>query len=277
MGVINLDNVFFRYPQGKKDVIKGINLSIEEGDYICILGSNGSGKSTLAKLFNGLLEPTQGEVMVYGNNSKVKKEKDEIKKNVGMVFQNPDNQMVATIIEDDIAFGPENIGVKREEIGERIEEVLKIVDMEKYRYSSAQRLSGGQKQRIAIAGVLAIKPKVIIFDESTSMLDPRGRKEVLSTMRRLNNQGMTIITITHYMDEALEANRVIVLDEGEIKMDYSPIELFNREKEIISLGLQLPRSVYIRNRLRERGLPLDSKKMGDEELGDELCKLFVKG
>ena len=217
MKAVELKNVSFKYGSGENlAVIKNLSLSVEKGEFLCVLGENGSGKSTLAKLINGLLLPDSGEVEVFGSNTKDKKSVYEVRKKVGMVFQNPDNQMVATIVEDDVAFGPENVGVSSEEIGERIDFALKAVGMEKFRFVAGQKLSGGQKQRVAIAGALALKPEVLILDESTAMLDPMGRKEVMQVAEKLNDEGMTLITITHYMEEAVKADRVVVLHEGEI-------------------------------------------------------------
>ena len=235
MPLLKAENVSFSYDK-KINVIKDVTLSIEEGEYIAVVGRNGSGKSTLAKLFNGLVKADAGEIVVDGFSLNDKKSLFEVRKRVGVVFQNPDNQLIASIVEDDIAFGPENLGVPRKEIGARIEFALSAVGMEKFRKSSPTRLSGGQKQRIAIAGVLALKPKILVLDESTAMLDPQGRKEVLEVVKKLNKeQKVTVITITHYMDEVLNADRVIVLDGGQIAMQGTPIEIFNRKEEIKAL------------------------------------------
>lgn len=276
MSFIEVKNVKFRYPQTKKDALGGIELSIEKGEYVSVIGHNGSGKSTLARLMNGLLLPTEGEVLVNGFSTADKQKLFEIRKRVGVVFQNPDNQLVASIVEDDVAFGPENIGVPRKEIGERIDFALKAVGMEEYRKSTPSRLSGGQKQRVAIAGVLAIRPEMLILDESTAMLDPRGRKEVTEVMERLNREnGMTVLTITHYMDEVCRADRVIVLSDGQIVMQGTPEEIFSREEELRRYELDVPVPVFIADKLRAGGM--DVKKVYfKEQLGEELCRSLPK-
>ena len=211
MSFIEAKEVYYRYPQAEKDALCGVDLTVEKGEYVAVIGHNGSGKSTLARLLNGLLQPTKGEIFVDGISAADKKTLFELRKRVGVVFQNPDNQLVASIVEDDVAFGPENIGVPRKEIGERIDFALSAVGMQEYRKSMASRLSGGQKQRVAIAGVLAIRPEVLILDESTAMLDPRGRREVTDVVKKLNREnGMTVLAVTHYMDEVCEADRVLI-------------------------------------------------------------------
>ena len=276
MSFIEVKNVKFRYPQTKKNALGGIELSIEKGEYVSVIGHNGSGKSTLARLMNGLLLPTEGEVLVDGFSTADKQKLFEIRKRVGVVFQNPDNQLVASIVEDDVAFGPENIGVPRKEIGERIDFALKAVGMEEYRKSTPSRLSGGQKQRVAIAGVLAIRPEMLILDESTAMLDPRGRKEVTEVVERLNREnGMTVLTITHYMDEVCRADRVIVLSDGQIVMQGTPEEIFSREEELRRYELDVPVPVFIADKLRAGGM--DVKKVYfKEQLGEELCRSLPK-
>ena len=273
MPLLKAENVSFSYDK-KISVIKDVSLSIEEGEYIAVVGRNGSGKSTLAKLFNGLVKADAGEIVVDGFSLNDKKSLFEVRKRVGVVFQNPDNQLIASIVEDDIAFGPENLGVPRKEIGERIEFALSAVGMEKFRKSSPTRLSGGQKQRIAIAGVLALQPKILVLDESTAMLDPQGRKEVLEVVKKLNKeQNVTVITITHYMDEVLNADRVIVLDGGQIAMQGTPIEIFNHKEEIKALGLELPLSAVIAEKLIEQGVDFPSGIITDEQLVEALCAL----
>ncbi|MBR6736943.1 MAG: energy-coupling factor transporter ATPase [Clostridia bacterium] len=275
MKAVELKNVSFKYGSGENlAVIKNLSLSVEKGEFLCVLGENGSGKSTLAKLINGLLLPDSGEVEVFGSNTKDKKSVYEVRKKVGMVFQNPDNQMVATIVEDDVAFGPENVGVSSEEIGERIDFALKAVGMEKFRFVAGQKLSGGQKQRVAIAGALALKPEVLILDESTAMLDPMGRKEVMQVAEKLNDEGMTLITITHYMKEAVKADRVVVLHEGEIVVSGTPEQVFSRPEDLKKYGLDVPRATYIAEKLKKSGVPIKSGILTEEELGEELCKLF---
>ena len=275
MALISIENVSFSYDkQNIVNVVDGISLAVEKGEYLAVIGHNGSGKSTLARLINGLLKPDQGEIIVDGITATDKKTVFEIRKRVGVVFQNPDNQLVASIVEDDVAFGPENLGVKRQEIGERIDFALKAVGMEEFRKSTPTRLSGGQKQRIAIAGVLALKPQILILDESTAMLDPQGRKEVLSVVKKLNKeQGVTVLAITHYMEEVVEADRVIVLDNGKIVMQDKPREIFKREKELKNIGLELPLASYVANKLKNQGVELPEGILTDKELGEALCKL----
>ena len=275
MNVIEISQLNFAYD--KEPVVKDVTLSVKRGEFVCLLGRNGSGKSTLARLINGLLKPTSGTVSVFGMDSSVKANLFEIRKRAGMVFQNPDNQMIASIVEDDLAFGPENIGIPPEEIGERITYALKAVGMEEFRRSTPSRLSGGQKQRIAIAGVLALKPDVLILDESTAMLDPRGRREVMSVVKRLNREeGLTVIDITHYMDEAVDCDRIVVMSDGRIVMEGVPDEIFVRAKELERHGLAVPKAAYIAQKLRENGLPIKSNIYDGEELGKELCELLQR-
>ena len=275
MKAIKLEGVTFSYPNHNTPVIKNLSLSVDKGEFLCVLGENGSGKSTLSRLINGLLLPSSGTVEVFGLDTKNRDTVYEIRKNVGMVFQNPDNQMIATIVEDDIAFGPENLGISREEIAKRIDFALKSVNMEKFKRVAGQKLSGGQKQRIAIAGALAVMPEILILDESTAMLDPLGREEVLSVVKNLNDNGMTVILITHYMDEALLADRVIVLSDGELKIEGTPTEVF-KNPEVKNYGLDLPRPYYIAQQLIKNGLPINANVFTKEELSEELCKLFQK-
>ncbi len=230
----------------------------------------------MARLMNGLLTPTGGEVSVYGKSTADKANLFEIRKSVGIVFQNPDNQQVATIVEDDVAFGPENIGVPREEIGKRIDFALAATGMEEFRFLDGQSLSGGQKQRVAVAGVLAIKPKVLILDESTAMLDPKGREEVLKVVKDLNAGGMTVIMITHYMEEAELADRVLVISDGEIKIDDAPLKVFSGEYDLSVYGLELPRAIYIRNELIAAGVEIDKNAVSKESLAEEICRLLRK-
>ncbi len=276
MPIIELKNVSFSYDK-KNDVIKDVSLSINEGEYVAIIGHNGSGKSTLAKLFNALYFVDKGEVVVDGLDARDKKNVFEIRKRVGVVFQNPDNQLVASIVEDDIAFGPENLGIKREEIGERIDFALSAVGMQKFRKSSPTRLSGGQKQRVAIAGVLALKPKVLVLDESTAMLDPQGRKEVLKVASDLNkNQKTTVINITHYMDEVISADRVLVMNDGEIVLSGTPKEIFTHREVLRKCGLEIPLALEIADRLIEKGVCLPQGILTEEKLSEELCALKQK-
>ena len=273
MPIIEMKNVSFSYDK-KIDVIKDVSLTINDGEYVAIIGHNGSGKSTLAKLFNALILADKGEVIVDGLNASDKKSVFEIRKRVGVVFQNPDNQLVASIVEDDIAFGPENLGIPRKEIGERIDFALDSVGMEKFRKSSPTRLSGGQKQRIAIAGVLALKPKVLVLDESTAMLDPQGRKEVLRVASELNkNQKTTVINITHYMDEVISADKVIVMNDGKIVLSGTPTEIFCQRDTLRDCGLEIPLALEIADRLIERGVSLPQNILTEEKLSEELCAL----
>lgn len=277
MKAIEFKNVSFKYGNNGSDVLKNVSFSVKEGEYIAVLGHNGSGKSTLARLINGLLIPKSGDVEVYSLNTKESKNLFEIRKLSGLIFQNPDNQAVASIVEDDVAFGPENIGIKREEIGRRIDFALKTTETEEFRYRAVSKLSGGQKQRVAIAGVLAIMPKILILDESTAMLDPRGRKEVNDVIKKLNKEEkMTVITITHYMDEAVNADRIIVLSDGEIIKTGTPQEIFDDSDTLNRAKLDLPRSRYIANELKKRGLPIKDGILTREELAEELCALFAR-
>lgn len=280
MQAIEFQNVRFFYASNEENgrviktvVLNDLDFTVEKGSFVALLGKNGSGKSTLARLVNGLLKPTTGKVFVFGMDTSDKKNLFEIRKKAGMVFQNPDNQQIASIVEDDIAFGPENIGMKREEIGAAIDFALKATDMEKYRHAEAAKLSGGQKQRVAIAGAIAIGPEILILDESTSMLDPKGRKEVMAVARMLNKEkGMTVIDITHYMDEAAEADYVYVLDGGKIRIQGKPEEVFARKTELRECGLELPRPALIAEKLRMAGVPLSSGILNAEALSEELCK-----
>jgi len=276
VAILTAENVTFSYDKRIK-AVKGVSLSVNEGEYVAIIGHNGSGKSTLAKLFNALVLPDEGKITVDGYSSDDKKALFEIRKRVGVVFQNPDNQLVASIVEDDVAFGPENIGAPRKEIGERIDFALSAVGMQEFRHRTPSRLSGGQKQRIAIAGVLALKPEILVLDESTAMLDPKGRKEVLSVVEKLNKeQNVTVITVTHYMDEVVHADRVIVMSDGEMVMQGTPEEIFKREEEIKKYGLELPVSTVIANKLRAKGLNIPEGIFTPEGLAEALCGLKQK-
>ena len=273
MSLIKLENVNFSYDK-KQQTIKNISFEVQKGEYLAIIGHNGSGKSTLARLINGLLQPDSGKITVDGFCCGDKKSTFEVRKRVGVVFQNPDNQLVDSIVEDDIAFGPENLGIEREEISKRIDFALSAVGMSQYRKSSPERLSGGQKQRIAIAGVLALKPQVLILDESTAMLDPIGRQEVLKVAGKLNKeQQVTVIAITHYMEEVVLADRVIVVNDGQIEMMGTPSEIFAQEKRLKEIGLELPMASYMANKLREQGIDLPQEILSEEQLKEALCKL----
>lgn len=277
MEAVKFTNVTFRYSDEENSfALKDINLSVNEGEFLAVLGHNGSGKSTLARLINGLLTADKGKVEVFSLAVEDEKNLYEVRKNVGIVFQNPDNQMVASIVEDDVAFGPENIGVPREEIGKRITYALDAVGMSEYRNATPSRLSGGQKQRIAIAGVLAIKPRIIILDESTAMLDPRGRKEVMDVVLKLNKEeGITVIAITHFMDEALLADRAIVMSGGKIVMNGKPVDIFSDKDDIETYNLTLPTVAYISEKLKEGGMDIPMS-LYPEDLAEEIYKCVSK-
>ena len=274
--VIEFDNVKFSYP-GADGVfaVNGVSLNVRRGEFLSVIGHNGSGKSTLARLINGLLLADSGKITVLGLDVSEGKNSREIRKKAGIVFQNPDNQMVASIVEDDVAFGPENIGIKREEIGERIDWALKAVGMEEYRHSTPTRLSGGQKQRIAIAGVLAIKPEILVLDESTAMLDPKGRREVIEVVRRLNKEeGMTVILITHFMEEALIADRTVVMNRGEVVLTGTPEEIFESGEILETYNLCLPRITEIINVLNGAGMNIENV-LRPEELAKSIAENFM--
>lgn len=254
MNVIELKDLTFSYTEAEP-VLKGVTLNVKEGEFLAVIGKNASGKSSLARLINGLIAPSSGKIFVLGMDATDKKNFFEIRKNVGIVFQNPDNQTVASIVEDDIVFGPENIGLTREEIGKRLDFALKETGTYEFKDSMASRLSGGQKQRVAIAGVLAIKPKILILDESTSMLDPKGREEVMSVVRKLNREEkMTVITITHYMDEITDCDKIAVLSDGVILKTGSPEEIFSDEALLKTAGMEPPVSMKISKRLQSNGI-----------------------
>ena len=273
MPYLSLENVSYSYDKVHK-AIADVTFTAEKGEYIAVIGHNGSGKSTLTKLMNALLVPETGTVTVDGFSSSDKKALFEIRKRVGVVFQNPDNQLVASIVEDDVAFGPENLGVPREEIGKRIDFALSFVGMEKFRKRTPSRLSGGQKQRVAIAGVLALLPEVLVLDESTAMLDPQGRKEVLDVVKKLNKEkGVTVVNITHYMDEVVDADRVVVMDKGRIVMEGTPSEIFARRDDLNLIGLETPISVRIKDKLNKLGVFIDGDCMTRDGLLEGVCKL----
>ena len=256
-------------------VLAGIDLHVEQGSFVALLGHNGSGKSTLAKHFNALLLPTGGQVLVKDMDTKDEDKKYDIRSMVGMVLQNPDNQLVSTIVEEDVAFGPENLGVPPEEIRRRVDDALKTVGMYAYKDHAPDKLSGGQKQRVAIAGILAMQPACIVLDEPTAMLDPKGRREVLDTIKRLNReQGMTVVLITHYMDEAVEADRVVVMDDGRILMDGTPREVFARVDELRSVELDVPQPTELCYLLRKQGVNLPADILTAEECAEALALLL---
>ena len=276
-GMIKAENVTYKYTnQEGKDIfaLKGINIEIKEGEFVAILGHNGSGKSTFAKHLNALLLPYDGTIYINGMDTKDEKNLWNIRQNAGMVFQNPDNQIVATIVEEDVAFGPENLGVKPEEIRKRVDEALLTVGMFEYRKHSPHLLSGGQKQRVAIAGILAMKPRCIILDEPTAMLDPSGRKEVIETIKKLNKEEkITIVLITHYMDEAVNADRIYVMEEGHVVMEGTPKEVFSKVDEIKALGLDVPQVTELAHLLADEGINIPNDILTVDEMVVELCRL----
>ena len=275
MAQILLEKVNFSYDK-KTNVLKDVDFVVEKGEYVAVLGHNGSGKSTLAKLLNGLIVASSGNVEICGFSPAEKKNLFEIRKRVGVIFQNPDNQLVASIVEDDVAFGPENLGVKRKEIGERIDFALKSVGMENFRFSSPTRLSGGQKQRIAIAGVLSLKPEIIVLDESTSMLDPKGREEVLAVVKELNESGVTVIAITHYMEEATEADKIYVLSDGRVIFAGTPKEVFSNTAVLEEAGLELPNAAKITKELNQNGFLDTVSVLTEGELLEKICESLAK-
>lgn len=252
--------------------LKDINLTINRGEFVAIIGTNGSGKSTLAKHFNVLLEPSQGQVLVAGMDTRQQEQVWNIRQQVGMVFQNPDNQIVAAIVEEDVAFGPENLGVDPEEIRHRVDQALATVNMSDYALHGPHLLSGGQKQRVAIAGVLAMKSSCIVLDEPTAMLDPRGRREVMETLHHLHEEGITIILITHFMEEAVTADRVVVMKNGALILDGRPQEVFIHVDQLKALGLDVPVAAELAQGLRKDGYPLPEGIICDSQLGDALCR-----
>ena len=270
--VIKATGLTYAYEDGF-DAVRGVDFEVYEGEFLAILGHNGSGKSTLAKLMNALFLPTGGEICVGGIVAKNEDDAFRVREKCGMVFQNPDNQIVATIVEEDVAFGLENLGVPSAEIRRRVDAALKTVGMEEYALSAPHMLSGGQKQRVAIAGVLAMRPEIIVFDEATAMLDPSGRAEVMRVVRELNKTGgVTVIWITHFMEEAARAERILVMDEGKIAMQGAPLEVFTRVEEIRALGLDAPEMILLAEELRKRGIPAKDVMTGDEMVV-ELCRL----
>ena len=273
--IISVRNVTYEYREEETvyAAVKDLSLEIERGSFTVILGHNGSGKSTLAKMLNGLNKPTSGDVLVDGINTKDEATEVEVKRKVGMVFQNPDNQIIASIVEEDVAFGPENLGIKPEEIRRRVDEALKAVDMYDFRESTPHRLSGGQKQRIAIAGIMAMEPECLVLDEPTAMLDPKGRAEIISTLHKLNSdKGITIVLITHYMEEAENADRVIVMNDGKIIADNVPKVIFSDVKTLKSVGLDVPQTAELLYSLKENGFSVDTHALSVKEAAAEIIK-----
>ena len=277
--IIDIKNLSFVYKRSEEDTFLAIDdfsLEIEKGDFVAILGQNGSGKSTLAKNINGLYLPSFGDILVNGMNTKDDEYIWDIRQNAGMVFQNPDNQLVSSIVEDDIAFGPENLGVEPAEIRKRVDEALKAVRMYEFRKKAPHQLSGGQKQRVAIAGVIAMLPECIVFDEPTAMLDPQGKEEVMDIIMQLNEQGKTIILITHFMEEAVRANKIVVMEDGKMVKYATPKEIFQDIDSLYKLGLDIPPAVEFACELRKNGVDIPQDIIYTEEIVDYLCQYISK-
>ena len=271
--IIEVKDVEFRYEGAEEEAVAGVSLRVERGEFVAVLGRNGSGKSTLAKLLNALNIPQKGEIWIDGVAAHEEANSLEVRKKCGMVFQNPDNQIVATVVEEDCAFGLENLGVAPDEIRRRVDGALEAVGMREYAEAAPHMLSGGQKQRVAIAGVLAMRPQIIVFDESTAMLDPSGRREVFAVAEELNRRdGITIVWITHFMDEALRAGRVLVMDAGKIALEGVPRDVFQKTEEIRKMGLDVPPMAQLAAQLRADGVPLRADIMTVEEMAVELCR-----
>ena len=288
--IIRTENLSFSYFDGDIDemksneipALKSVNLTVKEGEYISVLGHNGSGKSTLAKLLNLILIPTSGKIFIDGEDVSDENLSDdqvfEVRKKIGMVFQNPDNQIVATVVEEDVAFGVENLGLPREEIRRRVVNALNVVGMQEYARHAPHKLSGGQKQRVAIAGIIAMRPRVIIFDESTAMLDPIGRKAVIEIMEKLNREeNITVISITHYMEEAARADRVIVINDGEMILDGTPKQVFAEVDLLHRIGLESPQSTELVNKLNCAGIDVDLYAIGEEECINTILHALTEG
>ncbi|MBS6956360.1 MAG: energy-coupling factor transporter ATPase [Enterocloster asparagiformis] len=285
MGIVKASKLIFEYirrdeeenVEEVKRAINDVDVDIKNGDFVAVLGHNGSGKSTFAKHINGILMPSEGTVWVSGMDTRDEDLIWDVRKTAGMVFQNPDNQIIGNVVEEDVGFGPENMGIPTEEIWRRVDESLEAVGMTAYRLQSPNKLSGGQKQRVAIAGVMAMRPKCIILDEPTAMLDPNGRKEVIRTLRELNRaEKITVLLITHYMEEAVHADRIIVMDDGKIVMDGKPREIFSRVRELKSHGLDVPQATELAWELKEAGMPLGDGILSRKELVEQLVPLLKK-
>lgn len=285
MAIVETKNLSYEYIRRDEDgnvegitrAVDNVTMEIEEGDFIAVLGSNGSGKSTFAKHINAILYPTEGSVYVDGKNTSDPNNTWEIRQRAGMIFQNPDNQIIGNVVEEDVGFGPENMGVPTDEIWERVKEALKTLNMYEYRKHSPNKLSGGQKQRVAIAGVVAMHPKCIIMDEPTAMLDPLGRKEVIRAARALNDvENVTIILITHYMEEVIYADKVFVMDKGKVAMQGTPREIFSKPEELKKLRLTVPQATLLAYELKKRGLDLPDGILTGDELVSEICSRFGK-
>ncbi len=274
--IIRIENLIFEYMAGEDDekvrAIDDVSLNIERGSFTAVIGRNGSGKSTLAKNLNGLLLPSGGTIYVKEWDTRDDSHIWDVRQSAGMVFQNPDNQLVSSIVEDDVAFGPENLGVDPAEIRQRVDNALSAVNMGKYKKKSPHMLSGGQKQRIAIAGVVAMKPECIIFDEPTAMLDPKGREEIMEIIRQLHDEGITVVLITHFMDEAVQADRIIIMDRGHVLLDGTPEEVFAEEEILREASLDLPLAVELAQKLRKRGIKIPKEIITVEGLVEFICQ-----
>lgn len=274
--IIQIQDVSFEYMNNEEEEIAaldGVSLDIYKGEFVVIIGHNGSGKSTLAKHINGLLRPSQGRVLVMGMDTRDDDLVWKIRQKASMVFQNPDNQLVATVVEDDVAFGPENLGIPPKEIRKRVDEALKAVGMEAFAKSAPHYLSGGQKQRVAIAGIIAMRPEIIILDEPTAMLDPSGRREVIETIKRLNREeGITVVHITHYMEEAVDADRVVVMEKGKIVSQGTPKEIFSQVEMLKEIGLDVPQVTELAHELRKEGMDIPPDLLKVEEMVEILCQ-----
>lgn len=280
--IIEIKNVSFEYSNADEEnvsytAVKNLSLNIERGSFTVILGHNGSGKSTLAKMLNGLNKPTVGDILVDGINTRDEETETEVKRRVGMVFQNPDNQLIASIVEEDVAFGPENLGLEPKVIRERVKNALKAVGMEEFANSTPHRLSGGQKQRIAIAGIIAMEPECLVLDEPTAMLDPKGRREIISTLHKLNSEkGITVILITHYMEEAENADRVLVMNDGEIIRDATPKEVFMDVELLKSVGLDVPQTTELLYNLQKHGFNVNTNVISIIDTAKEIAQALRK-
>lgn len=275
--IIEIKDLHFSYDsENPVEVLKGVSLNIEEGEFVAVLGHNGSGKSTLAKHINAILVPTSGKVTVNGIDTADENRLFELRQCAGMVFQNPDNQIVSSIVEEDVAFALENLGVPYEEMRKRVDDALKAVNMYDYRLHSPAQLSGGQKQRVAIAGIIAMRPKCIILDEPTAMLDPQGRREVMAVIKKMNAEGVTIVLITHYMDEAAQCGRVVVMDKGTVVLDDTPRTVFSHVEEMKKIGLDVPQVTELAWELCKAGLDISTEIITEQECVEALVRLFNK-